>query len=96
MATSETSAQEVGDVYRQTVSALGKLDRILAQMGADKTRLLSATVYIVDIDRKEEMDRAWCEWVGDDPDHWPQRACVEAGLYKSDLVEIVVTVAMPR
>lgn len=95
VATSETSAQEVGDVYLQTVGALKKLDRVLAEMGADKARLLSATVYMVDINRKEAMDRAWCEWIGDNADNWPQRACVEAGLYKTDLVEIVVLAAMP-
>lgn len=30
------------------------------------------------------------EWIGDDPQHWPQRACVEAPLNKYTMVEFVV------
>jgi len=90
VATSET---ESDDVQIQTASALSKLDRVLGEMGTDKTRLLSATVYLTDITRKQEMDQAWCDWIGSDPQHWPQRACVEAGLHRSDLVEIVVLAA---
>lgn len=90
-----TSDDPVADIYRQTRNALEKIDRILAGLGIDKTRLVNATVYVDKIQLKEEMDRAWCEWIGDDPDHWPQRACIEARLYKYDLVEIVVIAAAP-
>ncbi len=87
---------EVGtdDLYQQTVSALKKIDRILVEMGTDKSRAITATVYITDINRKEEMDRAWCEWVGDNPDEWPQRACVQVGLSENDLVEVVLMAAL--
>ena len=40
-------------------------------------------------------DRAWCEWIGDDPRHWPQRACIESRLYEYDLVEVVVIATAP-
>lgn len=88
-----TSEEGSDDLYRQTVSALERIDGILAEMGTDKSRALSATVYVTDITRKAEMDRAWCEWVGDNPDNWPQRACVETGLYQNDLVEVVLLAA---
>lgn len=89
-----TSDDPVDDLYRQTKHALAKIDGILAKMGTDRSRILSATVYITDMAHKADMDRAWCEWIGDDPQGWPQRACVEAGLHGTDLVEVVLLVAV--
>jgi len=90
-----TSDDPVADMYRQTCNALAKLDGILADLDTDKTRLVNVTVYVDKIQLKAEMDRAWCEWIGDDPVNWPQRACIEARLYKYDLVEIVAIAATP-
>ena len=83
------------DLHAQTVAALAEIDRVLGELGTDRTRLLTATVYVTDIGRKDEMDRAWRDWIGEDPAHWPQRACVEAGLHGRTLVEIVVLAACP-
>jgi enamine deaminase RidA (YjgF/YER057c/UK114 family) len=83
------------DVHAQTVAALAEIDRVLGELGTDRTRLLSCTVYLPNIELKAEMDRAWCDWLGDDPGHWPQRACVEAGLAGDTLVEVVVLAACP-
>ena len=88
-----TSQVDTDDLYEQTVSTLARIDAILAEMDTDRTRAITATVYITDISQKAEMDRAWCEWVGDDPTHWPQRACVQAALSENDLVEVVLMVA---
>lgn len=85
-----TSDDPMADIRVQTRSVLAKLDRILAGLGSDRRPLLSATVYIDSMAQKAEMDAVWGEWIGDDPAHWPQRACVEAGLHGSDLVEIAV------
>jgi enamine deaminase RidA (YjgF/YER057c/UK114 family) len=82
-------------MYTQTRNALAKIDGILAGLGTDKTRLVNATVYLDKMQLKDEMDRAWCEWIGDNPDDWPQRACIEARLHKYDLVEVVVIAAAP-
>src|SRR5262245_19060628 len=62
----------------QTRQVLARIDQNLSDAGSDKTRLLSATVYLTDISRKAEMDEVWNEWIG--PDHWPQRACVQVAL----------------
>ena len=91
-----TADASVPDMYAQTKDALAKTDRILAGLGTDKTRLLNATVYVDKMQLKAEMDRAWCEWIGDDPAHWPQRACIEARLYEYDLVEVVVVATAPQ
>jgi enamine deaminase RidA (YjgF/YER057c/UK114 family) len=91
-----TVDEPVADMYTQTQHTLAKIDRILAGLGTDKTRLVNATVYVNKMELKVEMDRAWCEWVGDNPAHWPQRACVEAQLYDFHMVEIVVIATAPQ
>ena len=73
-----------------------EIDGILAGLGTDKTKLLNATVYIDRMQHKAAMDRAWCEWIGDDPQNWPQRACIESRLHGYDLVEIVVIATAPQ
>ena len=90
-----TSDDPVADIRVQTRRALAKIDGILAGLGTDRTRLLNATVYIDKMQNKAAMDEVWCAWIGDDPQHWPQRACIESRLYEYDLVEIVVIAAAP-
>jgi enamine deaminase RidA (YjgF/YER057c/UK114 family) len=91
-----TSDDPVADMYAQTRNALAKIDGILAGIGTDKSRLVNATVYVDRMQLKDEMDRAWCQWIGDDPANWPQRACIESRLYGYDLVEIVVIAVAPQ
>ena len=62
-------------MYEQTVKALGRIDESLALCGSDKSRILSAIVYITDIKRKGEMNRAWDEWVD-------SRKSADAGLHR--------------
>ena len=45
-------------IYEQTVNTLRRIDESLKMAGSDKSRILSAIVYIADITRKEEMNRA--------------------------------------
>ncbi len=78
-------------VYEQTRKALRRIDESLALSGTDKGRILSAIVYIADIARKQEMNKAWDEWV--DPANPPMRACLGVDLESPHLVEIVVTAA---
>ncbi len=78
-------------VYEQTQRALKRIDEGLTMSGTGKSRILSAIVYIADITRKEEMNRAWDEWV--DRANPPMRACLGVDLEPPHLVEIVVTAA---
>ena len=78
-------------LQEQTRQVLARIEQNLADAGSDKTRLLSATVYLTDISRKAEMDEVWNGWIG--PENWPQRACVQAGLAPNTLVEISVIAA---
>jgi enamine deaminase RidA (YjgF/YER057c/UK114 family) len=76
----------------QTEEILKKIDGLLKLAGSDKSRLLSAMVYITDMRLKPQMDEAWAAWI--DPQHTPARACVETRLGTPDtLVEIMVVAA---
>ena len=81
-------------VAEQTRASLAQISANLAEAGTDRTRLLSATVYLADIANKVQMDAEWCEWIGDSA-NWPQRACVQADLAPGTLVEITVVAARP-
>lgn len=80
-------------VAEQTRRALAIIEHNLAQLGSSPRRLIAATVYLTDIAAKAEMDEVWNAWIGSDPAHWPQRACVQAGLAGDNLVEITVIAA---
>ena len=76
----------------QTEQVLAKIDAFLAQGGTDKSKLLSATVYISDMAQKPAMNEAWHAWV--DPKNPSTRACVAVELGSPQtLVEIVVNAA---
>src|SRR5271154_6265557 len=72
-------------LYEQTVKALARIDESLALCGTDKTRILSAIVYITDMKQKNEMNRAWDEWV--DPRNPPMRACIGVDLEPPHVVK---------
>jgi enamine deaminase RidA (YjgF/YER057c/UK114 family) len=78
-------------MYEQTVKALARIDESLAMCGTGKSKILSAIVYIADMKRKSEMNRAWDEWV--DSGNPPMRACIGVELEAPHIVEIVVTAA---
>jgi enamine deaminase RidA (YjgF/YER057c/UK114 family) len=86
-----TAATKSAPLYEQTREALAAIDRNLADAGSHKSRILRATVYITDMARKPEMNRAWDEWV--DMANVPQRACIGVALEGQDLVEILVIAA---
>ena len=86
-----TAAGPTTSVREQTRQVLARIEQSLQDAGSDKTRLLSATVYLTDIRHKAEMDEIWNEWIG--PENWPQRACVQVVLAPDTLVEITVIAA---
>ena len=70
----------------QTAQALAKLDAILTEAGSSRDKLLSVTIYLRDIERDfEGMNGVYDAWLGTDK---PTRACVQAKLGHSWLVEI--------
>jgi enamine deaminase RidA (YjgF/YER057c/UK114 family) len=65
-------------VRQQTKNVLRGIDDVLKQAGTDKSRLLSATVWLTNMDNFEEMNSVWDKWVS--PGNTPVRVCVEAKL----------------
>ena len=76
-------------VKGQTAEVLAEIDRILALCNTDKSKVVSATVWLNDIRHREGMNEAWSAWLGGK--NAPVRACVEAKLIDPKmLVEIGV------
>jgi enamine deaminase RidA (YjgF/YER057c/UK114 family) len=90
VATATDREQGVGG---QTQQCLAALDKSLTLAGSDRTRILSAQIFLADMSHKSEMDEVWNAWIGPNPEHWPQRACVGAPLADGCLVEIIFTAA---
>lgn len=79
-------------VEAQTRDILARIDALLAEAGTDKSKLLSATIWLTDMNRFDEMNAAWDAWTA--PDAAPARACVEARLAAPQFdVEIMVVAA---
>ena len=80
-------------VADQTRTCLAEVDRILAAAGTDKTRILSAQIWMSDMASFADMNAVWDEWVPQG--HTPARATGEAKLAAPEyLVEIIVTAAL--
>lgn len=81
-----------GDIQAQTAEVLGMIDRVLAQCGSDKGRLLRVQIFLADLADFDGMNEVWDAWVV--AGHAPPRATVQARLARPDYrVEIVVTAA---
>lgn len=82
-----------GDVSEQTRQVLAKIDRLLTEAGTDKTRILSATIWLKDMGDFAKMNAVWDGWVP--AGHTPARATGESALATPDyLVEIIVVAAL--
>jgi enamine deaminase RidA (YjgF/YER057c/UK114 family) len=80
------------DVKGQTEDVLRKVDALLAKAGTNKSKLISAQIFVTDIRNFAAMNSAWDAWV--DPNNAPARATIEARLASPELlVEIMVVAA---
>ncbi|WP_371920829.1 RidA family protein [Pseudomonas sp. v388] len=89
----QTATDRTLDIKGQTAQVLEKIDNFLAKAGLDKTRILSAQVWLSDINAHfAGMNEVWDAWAPDG--HAPARATVESRLAAPDLlVEITVIAA---
>jgi enamine deaminase RidA (YjgF/YER057c/UK114 family) len=69
------------------------LDEHLTMTGSARTHLLTLQVMLTDISNRNAFDTLWMEWIGPNPEHWPQRACFQAALAPGLLVELVAVAA---
>jgi len=81
------------DITGQTRQVLATIDRLLAEAGTDKSKILMAQIFVANMKEFDGMNKAWDEWVA--AGNAPPRATVEARLANPDYkVEIVVTAAV--
>jgi enamine deaminase RidA (YjgF/YER057c/UK114 family) len=79
-------------VTEQTKDILSIIDGLLKQAGTDKSKLITANIWLSDIATFNEMNAVWDAWVA--PGNTPARATVEAKLASPQYtVEIMVTAA---
>ena len=80
-------------VTSQTKDILASIDKLLAAAGTDKSKALSATIWLANMDSFKEMNVVWDGWI--DPQNPPARACVEARLASPEFtVEIALIAAI--
>ena len=88
----QVASDTTQDILGQTREVLGHIDRLLAEAGSDKSRIISTQIYITDMANFPAMNSVWDTWVV--PGATPPRATVEAKLADpAGLVEIVVVAA---
>jgi len=82
------------DIQEQTRSTLARVDAILKDIGSSRENIISAIVYLRDIDNHFAlMNEVWNDWVP--TGHAPARACVQAKMARPALlVEISIIAAV--
>lgn len=89
----QVAEDETQDIRGQTAQVLATVDRLLAECGTDKTRLLMVQIYLADITDLDGMNAVWDRWVAQD--HTPPRATIQARLARPDWrIEVVATAAL--
>lgn len=82
----------IPSVAEQTRQILAKIDDLLREARSDKSKILSANIWLADISRFDEMNAVWDAWVS--PGNTPARATVQAALARpANLVEIMIVAA---
>jgi enamine deaminase RidA (YjgF/YER057c/UK114 family) len=88
--TAETTVGQ--SIAEQTREILARIDRLLAQGGSDKSKLLQAVIWLQDIRTVDEFNKVWDAWAV--AGSTPARACIEARLQSpAKMIEIMVTAA---
>ena len=88
----QVAEDKTADIESQTQQVLARIDDMLAQAGSDKSRLLTAQIWLASMQDFDRMNAVWDAWVT--PGQAPTRCCGEVKLADPRyLVEIVVTAA---
>jgi enamine deaminase RidA (YjgF/YER057c/UK114 family) len=87
----QVAADAGADITVQTQQVLEKIDTLLAEAGSDKSKILSAQIWIASMGHFAQMNEVWDAWVPSG--HAPARACIEARLASPDLLVEVGIIA---
>ncbi|MCP4486801.1 MAG: RidA family protein [Gammaproteobacteria bacterium] len=89
----QVAKDSTSNITEQTKQVLDKVDALLAEAGSDKSKILSAQIWIANIGHFAAMNEAWDSWVAEG--NAPARACIEARLASPDLlVEVGIIAAL--
>lgn len=80
------------DVRGQVAQVLGQIDQTLIQIGSSRNNQLQILIFLSDLNAITELNELWDRWVPQGSA--PVRACVQAGLGKGCLVEMVIEAAV--
>jgi enamine deaminase RidA (YjgF/YER057c/UK114 family) len=88
----QVATDTTADVTGQTRQILAKIESLLADAGSDKSKLLSANIWLANVASYDAMNTVWDAWVT--PGHPPARATVGAPLAGPQfLIEIAAIAA---
>jgi len=87
----QVAADAGADISVQTQQVLEKIDTLLAEAGSDKSKILSAQIWIASMGHFAKMNEVWDAWVPSG--NAPARACIEARLASPELLVEVGIIA---
>ena len=87
----QVASDASANITVQTQQVLQKIDTLLAEAGSDKSKILSAQIWIASMGHFAQMNEVWDAWVAEG--HAPGRACIEARLASPDLLVEVGIIA---
>ncbi len=89
----QVAADYNGTIEKQTAEVLEAIDRLLAEAGTSKSKVLSCQVILNNIGDFAAMNAVYDAWI--DPANPPARACIETRLAHPALkVEIIAVAAL--
>ncbi|HSH96954.1 MAG: RidA family protein [Methylophilaceae bacterium] len=91
----EVPADTSADIHSQVKQVLAQADTTLLSGGSDKSRILSATIYITDFNNLATLNAAWEAWLP--AGCAPSRACLKVELADPKyLLEIAFVAAVKK
>lgn len=89
----QVATDKFADITTQTTTMLEEVDKLLLQAGSQRDHILSATIYLKDMQDYDAMNKVWDSWLPEG--HAPARACVQAAIAEPEyLVEVSVIAAI--
>ena len=79
------------NAYEQTKEVLSLIDKLLAEIGSEKSKILTSQIFLADMADYAQLNQAWDEWF--DSQNPPSRATVEAKLADPDWKVYIVIIA---
>ena len=90
--TGHVAAGKQPTIEEQTEALLKRLEGLLEDHGSDKNHIISASIYLQNMDDADGMNSVWDKWI--DEGHAPARLCVQARIAEGYLLEISLIAAV--